>query len=105
MRRQKVKRGVTRDDIKALADVIASNIVAWCIHQPDDPPIGCVMYYVNQIDLYDIDMQVPREYEKLYKRILRSHRKTNMLIRAVKSRLKKAAAKMRKDPRSWRVQE
>jgi hypothetical protein len=105
MRNQRTERRITREDIKALAEVIASNIVAWCMYQSDSPPIGCVMYYINQADLYDIDMHVPKEYEKLYKRILRSHRKTNMLIRAVKSRLRKAVPKMKKNPRYWRVPE
>ncbi len=48
-------------------------------------------------------LEILQEHEKLYRSVLRSHKKTSMLIRAIKARLRKAAARMKKEPRYWRV--
>ena len=93
MRTQKVKRRVTRDDIKTLADAIAREIVHWCYHHSGDPVNECLAHHIEFADSYD--MYVPEEYEQLYRRVLRSRRKTAALDRAVRARLRKAAAKLK----------
>jgi hypothetical protein len=87
--RSQTKRRVTREDIKALADAIAREIVYWCYHHSGDLVNVCLAHHMEFTDSYDI--YVPEEYEQLYRRVLRSRRKLTALDRAIKARLKKAA--------------
>jgi uncharacterized protein YecT (DUF1311 family) len=93
MRSQKTKRSVSRQDVKALADAIAKEIVHWCYHHSGDSVIECL---IRHIQFADYNMYVPKEYEKLYQRILRSRKKTAALDHAVETRLMKAAAKLKR---------
>jgi len=65
----------------------------WCYHHHGNVDV-CLAHHMESTDSYD--MYVPEEYEKLYRRVLRSRRKTAALDRAVQARLKKALAKMKK---------
>lgn len=85
------KRRVTREDIKALADAIAREIVYWCYHHSGDPVNVCLAHHIEFTDSYD--MYVPKEYEQLYRRVIRSRKKTAALDRAIRARLRKAMAK------------
>ena len=95
MKSQKLKRRVSREDIKTLANAIAREIVYWCYHHHSNVN-ECLARHMESTDSYD--MYVPEEYEKLYKRVLRSRKKTAALDRAVQARLKKALA-MKKAPK------
>jgi hypothetical protein len=88
MKSQKLKRRVTREDVKTLADAIAREIMMWCYYSSGDPVAECLEIHINNPDSWD--MYVPKEYEKLYRRVLRSRKKTAALDRAVQARLKKA---------------
>lgn len=94
MRSQKIKRRVAREDVKALADAIAREIVMWCVHSSGDPVDYCLAHHMQNPDVWE--MYVPEEYQTLYERVLRSRRKTAALDRAVQATLRKALAKARK---------
>lgn len=91
MKSQKLKRRVSREDVKTLADAIAREIVRWCYHHHGNVN-ECLTQHVEYTDSYD--MYVPKEYEKLYRRVLRSRKKTAALDRAVQTRLRKALTKI-----------
>lgn len=74
MRSQKIKRRVAREDVKALADAIAREIVMWCVHSSGDPVDYCLAHHMQNPDFWE--MYVPEEYQTLYERVLRSRRKT-----------------------------
>jgi len=93
MKSQKLKRRVSREDVKTLADAIAREIMHWCYRHHGNVN-ECLARHMESTDSYD--MHVPKEYEKLYRRVLRSRKKTAALDRAVQARLKKALAKMKK---------
>jgi hypothetical protein len=95
MRSQKTKR-VSREDIKTIATAIAKEIAHWCYHHHGNVR-ECLMQHVENPDSYS--MYVPKEYEKLYERVLRSRRKTAALDRAVKARLRKVTFKVRRRSR------
>jgi uncharacterized protein YecT (DUF1311 family) len=88
--RRTARRRVTREDVKALADAIAREIRSWCYHHHGNVS-ECLTQHIEYTDSYD--MYVPEEYQTLYKRVLRSRRKTAALDRAVRARLRKALAK------------
>ena len=94
MKSQKLKRRVSREDVKTLANAIAREIVMWCYHSSGDPVVECLAIHMNNPDSWD--MYVPEEYKKLYRRVLRSRKKTAALDRAVQARLRKALTKMKK---------
>jgi hypothetical protein len=91
--RSQTKRRVTGKDIKVLADAIAREIVHWCYRHSGDPVNVCLASHMEFTDSYN--MYVPEEYEQLYRRVLRSRRKTAALDRAIRARLRKAAAKLK----------
>ncbi len=97
MKSQKVKRRVSREDVEALADAIAREIVHWCYHHSGDPVNECLHHHITFTDSYD--MYVPEEYEKLYQRVTRSRKKTAALDRAVRARLNKA---LKQIERRWK---
>ncbi len=97
MKSQKVKRRVSREDVKALADAVAREIAHWCYHHSGDPVNVCLNHHIEFTDSYE--MYVPEEYEKLYRRVLRSRRKTAALDRAVRARLRKA---LKQIERRWK---
>jgi hypothetical protein len=92
MRSQKARRRVSRQDVKTLADVIAREIVHWCYHHHGNVR-ECLAQHVGNPDFYDV--YVSKEYEKLYRRVLRSRKKTAALDRAVQAKLRKAAARLK----------
>jgi hypothetical protein len=92
MKSQKLKRKVSREDVKTLADAIAREIVMWCYHSSGDPVDECLALHMEFTDSYD--RYVPKEYENLYKRVLRSRKKTAALDRAIQARLRKALTKI-----------
>ncbi|MFZ8811222.1 MAG: hypothetical protein ACO2PN_24340 [Pyrobaculum sp.] len=94
MKSQKVKRSATRRDVEELADAIAREIVHWCYHHSGDPVNECLIHHMEFTDSYD--MYVPKEYEQLYRRIIRSRRKTAALDRAIRARLNKALRQLEK---------
>jgi len=98
MKSRKLKRKVSRKDINTLADAIAREIVMWCYHSSGNPVDECLAIHMNNPDSWD--MYVPEEYEKLYRRVLRSRKKTAALDRAVLARLMKALAKIKKATRA-----
>jgi len=91
MKSQKLKRRVSREDVKTLADAITREIVHWCYHHHGNVDVCLAQHMESTYDMY-----VPKEYEKLYRRVLRSRRKTAALDRAVQARLRKALTKMKK---------
>jgi len=92
MRSQKTRRRVSRQDVKALADAIAKEIIQWCYHHSGGPVYECLIHHIQ---FTDYNMHVPKEYWELYQRVLRSRKKTDALDRAVETKLRKAAAKFK----------
>ena len=98
MKNQKLKRKVSRKDINTLANAIAREIVHWCHHRHGNVS-ECLARHIESTDSYD--MYVPKKYEKLYRRVLRSRKKTTVALnRAVLARLMKALTKMKKATRA-----
>jgi hypothetical protein len=83
---------ITVQDVKTLADAIAREIVHWCYYHHGNVN-ECLTLHMENTDFYD--MYVPKEYEKLYERVLRSRKKTAALDRAVQTRLRKALTKIK----------
>jgi len=91
--RSQTKRKVSMKDVKALADAIAKEIVHWCRHHSGGSVIECLYHHIQ---FADYEMYIPKEYRELYQRVLRSRKKTAALDHAVETRLKKAAAKLKR---------
>ena len=85
---------VSKQDVKAVADAIANEIVMYCMHTSGDPTDVCLMHHMEYTDAYD--MYVPEAYRDLYEKILADRKKAAAMDRLIQLRLRKALSKLKR---------
>lgn len=86
--------GVSKEDVRVVADAIAREIIMWCSHSSGDPVHECLVTHMENPDVWD--MYVPDEYRDLYRKIVESRKATAALDRLVRAKLSKALAKYKR---------
>jgi len=85
---------VSKEDVRAVADAIANEIVMYCKHTSGDPTDVCLMHHMENTDAYD--MYVPEAYRDLYEKILADRKKAAAMDRLIQLRLRKALSKLKR---------
>ena len=85
---------VSKQDVRAVADAIANEIVMYCMHTSGDPTDVCLTHHMEATEAYD--MYVPSSLRDIYEKILADRKKTALLDRLVQLRLKRALSKLKR---------